>query len=136
MRIYLLLSFVAAVGFNGSQVLAQAPSTDELIQEWQNMPEDLAMREVCASELRYATEIATREAHGASLAMLLRWAEQESERSAADLPSLPIYPIGTELMLTKLIQQSYVSRFIYQKIAGGFPQWAYRSCLKGHSIDK
>jgi hypothetical protein len=115
---------------------AQAASSDPAIQDWESLPENSSMREVCSTTLRYSTAIANLQNQGAGLPALLRWAEQEAERSAADLPTEPLLPIGTMLILTKLIQASYLDALVYQQIRGGFPQFAYRSCLKGRPIDQ
>jgi hypothetical protein len=115
---------------------AQSQNADPIIQNWEMLPEDPGMREVCSTSLRYSTAIVNLRDQGAKLAALLRWAEQEAERSAADLPSEPLFPIGTMLILTRLIQQSYLAAPIYQQIRGGFSQYAYRSCLKGRPIDQ
>lgn len=120
----------------GLNVAARAQSLNESLQDWQALPEDPGMREVCSNTLRYSTSIANLRNQGATLAVLLRWGEQEAERSANDLPSEPLLPIGTLLIVTKLIQQSYLAAPIYQQIRGGFPQYAYRSCLKGQPIDQ
>jgi hypothetical protein len=124
---YFTIIAAALIGLNVS-ALAQS------LNDWQSLPEDPSMREVCANTLRYSTAITNQRNQGATLATLLRWAEQEAERSAADLPSEPLMPIGTMLIVTKLIQQSYLAAPIYQQIKGGFPQFAYRSCLKGKPI--
>jgi hypothetical protein len=118
----------------GLTVSALAQSLNEALQNWQSLPEDPGMREVCANTLRYSTSITTMRNQGASLATILRWAEQEAERSAADLPSEPLMPLGTMLIVTKLLQQSYLTAPIYQQVKGGFPQFAYRSCLKGKPL--
>jgi hypothetical protein len=114
--------------------VAQAQSLDSSMRTWESLPENPDMRDVCSTTLRYSTAITNLRNQGAALPKLLRWAEQEAERSAADLPSEPLLPIGTMLMLTKLIQQSYFAGPIYQQVKGGFPQYAYRSCLKGKPI--
>jgi hypothetical protein len=124
---YFTVIAAALIGLNVSAV-AQS------LNDWQSLPEDPSMREVCANTLRYSTAITNQRNQGATLATLLRWAEQEAERSAADLPSEPLMPIGTMLIVTKLIQQSYLAAPIYQQIKGGFPQFAYRSCLKGKPL--
>jgi hypothetical protein len=117
-------------------MLALAQSSDPAIRNWESLPENPGMREVCSSTLRYSTAIANLRNQGSQLSGLLRWAEQEAERSAAELPSEPLLPIGTMLSLTRLIQESYLAGPIYQQIRGGFPQYAYRSCLKGKPIDR
>lgn len=111
-------------------------ASDEALQRWEALPENPDMREVCAYALRYATAITNLRNQGAPLAALLRWAEQEAERSAADLPSEPLFPIGTMLILIKLIHYSYLGAPTYEQVGGGFPQFAYRSCLKGKPIDR
>jgi hypothetical protein len=124
---YFTIIAAALIGLNVS-ALAQS------LNDWQSLPEDPGMREVCANTLRYSTAITNMRNQGAPLGTILRWAEQEAERSAADLPSEPLMPIGTMLIVTKLIQQSYLAAPIYQQIKGGFPQFAYRSCLKGKPL--
>lgn len=71
---------------------------------------------------------------GASLGAILRWAAQESELSATKAPQEPLLPIGTNLIIIKLIQYSYTGEPIYRLVKGGFPQFAYLSCLKGQDI--
>jgi hypothetical protein len=117
-------------------ILALAQSSDPAIRNWESLPENPGLREVCSNTLRYSTAIANLRNQGTQLSGLLRWAEQEAERSAADLPSEPLLPIGTMLVLTKLIQAAYLDAPIYQQIRGGFSQFAYRSCLKGKPIDQ
>jgi hypothetical protein len=112
---------------------AQIPSLDEQVQQWQQMPENPAMRDVCANDLRWSTEIANRKNHGATVVMLLRWAEQESENVAKQTTD-QLMPIGAEMILMNYIQRSFLDKEIYSKISGGFPQWAYRSCLKGKPL--
>jgi hypothetical protein len=112
---------------------AQIP---DYVSQWQAIPENPSMQTVCSTSLRYASALTALRNRGANLASLLRWAEQESERSAQDSPADPLLPIGTQLMLTKLIQQSYLAVPLYSQIAGGFPQWVYKSCLKGKPVDQ
>jgi hypothetical protein len=110
---------------------------DPTFLQWQSLPEEPAMREACSNELLYGHAIDDARLRGATLASLLRWAEQEAERSASQAPpNTPLFPIGTDLMLTKLIQASYLDEPIYKLIPGGFAQFAFRSCLKEHSIDR
>ncbi len=117
-------------------VLVLAQTSDPAIRNWESLPENLDMREVCANTLRYSNAIANLRNQATPLSGLLRWVEQEAERSAAELPSEPLLPIGTMLVLTKLVRASYLAAPIYQQIRGGFPQFAYRSCLKGKPIDQ
>lgn len=42
--------------------------------------------------------------------------------------------LGTNLELMHLIQRAYYDVPIYNMIPGGFPQWVYRSCLKGKPL--
>lgn len=116
-------------------VAQRAASSDDPISAWEMLPEDPNLRETCSGTLSYATKIAALKNSEASLAPILRWAEQESERSAAYRPSDPLFPISTQLILINLIDQAYLATSVYKKIVGGFPQWAYRSCLKGQPID-
>lgn len=109
---------------------------DPGFQEWLALPEDASMEQACSNELKYGNAISDARANGATLAALLRWAEQEAEKSASLAPDTPLFPIGTDLMLTKLIQASYLDTPIYKLVPGGFPQFAYRSCLKGRSVDR
>jgi hypothetical protein len=130
------LKIIAAVLYFSLATGVQAQSLDSAMRTWEALPENPAMREVCSTTLRYSTAIANLRNQGATLPKLLRWAEQEAERSAADLPSEPLLPIGTMLILTTLIRESYLGASVYQQIKGGFPQFAYRSCLKGKPIDR
>jgi hypothetical protein len=116
--------------------LAKSAAADQGVRDWEALPEDPAMREVCSTDLKYSTEIEMLEARGATIVPLLRWAEQQSEITAKNDPSDQVMPIGTELVLMHLIQRSIFDRPIYSQIRGGFPQWIYRSCLKGKPIDQ
>jgi hypothetical protein len=107
---------------------------DQALREWELLPEKPAMREVCARTLEYATKIAVLKNGGVAPIAAIRWATKESERVAAALPNDPLLPIGTQLNLISLIRNAYLAEPIYQQIAGGFPQWAYRSCLKSRPI--
>ncbi len=114
--------------------IARAQGLESALAGWEALPEDPTAREYCSNTLRYSTTITDLRNQGASLAKLLRWAEQEAERSAADIPSEELLPIGTMLSIIVLIRQSYQAPMIYQHIDGGFPQYAYRSCLKGRPL--
>ena len=113
-----------------------APSLDNQLGDWNALPEDPAMQQACSNELSYGSAIADARSKGATTVMLLRRAEQESKKTATQVPTDPVLPVGTELILMKLIQHSIWDVPIYSKIPGGFPQWAYRSCLKGRSLDQ
>jgi len=144
---------VAAVLFVCSLFLraALAQSSDPAIQNWESLPEDPGMREICSNTLRYSTAITNLRNQGASISGLLRWAQQQAERSAANvsrdtLASIPTaspedmrarFQIATMLILTKLIDAAYLDVLdpsVYKQVKGGFPQYAYRSCLKGKPI--
>jgi hypothetical protein len=116
------------------ELMRPAASLDQLMKEWEMLPENPDMREVCSNTLRYSAKVAALKNGGATLATILRWAEQESERTTS--PTEPLLPLGTQMVLLKLILQAYSSGQAYAKVVGGFPQWAYRSCLKGRSIDR
>jgi hypothetical protein len=130
--------FAAALLLASMSIVTEAQSLDRAMQIWESLPEDRSPSglELCAYSLRYGTAITNLRKQGASLGTLLRWAEKEAERSAADLPSEPLLPLGTMLTLTKMIQQSLLNSEAYEQIKGGFPQFAYRSCLKGKPIDE
>jgi invasion protein IalB len=132
---YFLVCFLA-VSLASMAQAQPAPSLDQLMQKWNAEPEDPAMREVCSNNLKYSTEIMQARAKGATVAMLLRWAEKEAEKTTEQVPNEPLIAVGTEMVLMRLIQRSYLDAPIYSKVPGGFPQWAYRSCLKGHSLDQ
>ncbi len=114
-------------------VRAQIPTLDEQLQQWQQMPEDPGMKEVCVNDLRWSTEIANRRAHGATVIMLIRWAEQEAEVTAKHGGD-QFLPVGTERILLEYIERSYFDYDIYKKIPGGFVRWVYGSCLKGEPL--
>jgi hypothetical protein len=133
MRAFRRIAVILVVGLSLSTV-ARAQSLESALASWEAVPEDLTAREYCSNTLRYSTTITNLRNQGASLTTLLRWAEQESERSAAEMPSEELLPIGTMLSLIVLIRQSYQAPTIYQHIKGGFPQYAYRSCLKGRPL--
>jgi peptidoglycan hydrolase-like protein with peptidoglycan-binding domain/uncharacterized protein YecT (DUF1311 family) len=105
---------------------------NQAMEVWKALPEDPNLREVCADTLRWSTKITALKNEGATPTQMLHWAEQESERSAVDDP---VMPLGTQLMLIEFIQQALFNVPTYEQIPGGFPQFAYRSCLKNHPID-
>ena len=107
---------------------------DPALAEWEALPEKPALRDVCFTSLRYANAIQGLKNRGATVVSLIQWSAEEAVKSANDLPSEPLFPIGVQLTLTRLIQVSYLSRPIYENVAGGFPQWVYRSCLKGRPV--
>jgi hypothetical protein len=117
----------------GRSACAAKSDTDGTPEEWAAIPEDPAMRPYCENSLKYSSNIAAMKMQGASLAILLRWAEQVSEKVGTEFPADPLLPIGTDLVIIRLIQRSYLDEQIYRRIPGGFPQWVYRSCLKGKS---
>jgi hypothetical protein len=134
-RIWIMAAAAMSVCGAATAWAQPAPSLETLMREWEALPEDPNMREACSNQLRYSTKIAALKSGGATLATIMRWAEQESERSGAALPSEPLLPIGTQMILIKLIREAYIDAPVYEKVAGGFPQWVYRSCLKGRPID-
>jgi hypothetical protein len=93
------------------------------MENWKALPEDPGLRELCANTLRYSTKIAALKDEGSTPTQMLRWAEQESEESEVDDPLLPL---GTQLMLIKLIQQALLNGPTYEQIPGGFPQYSVR----------
>jgi hypothetical protein len=107
---------------------------DQHLQEWERTPEDPSMKEYCVNDLQFAKEISAREAKGASVVMLLRWAEQESEKSISETPSDPTIGIGTEMILMKYLQRSYFDKPIYSTMRGGFVHWIYHSCMIGRPL--
>ncbi|MEI9914662.1 MAG: hypothetical protein WDN29_01280 [Methylovirgula sp.] len=135
MRLIIMIAAALAIGPVGG-MSAQAQSNDPATEIWLALPENPDLQQACSTTLRYSSTIDMMKAHGASLSQLLRWAERESERSATDAPSEPLFPIGTILILSRLIQESYIDAPILQSVALSFPQFAYRSCLKGKPIDQ
>jgi hypothetical protein len=119
-----------------SPALAQSDnSLSSQMREWESRPENPSLREMCSTSQSYATSLVNMKKQGSSVSMLLRWGEQEAERSATQLPSEPLLPVGTMMMITKQIQLLYTAAPIYNSVRGGFPQWVYRSCLKGQRVD-
>ena len=114
-------------------VLAQGNLSD-LLRDWEAMPEKPALKTVCDSTLRSATALADLKHRNATVIMMMRWGQQEAERIASQLSSEPLLPVGVQLSILKLIQKLESGKPIYARIQGGFPQWAYRSCLKGQPI--
>jgi len=136
---------LAAILFTPLASAQEYPTLDQLIRDWEALPENLDMREVCSNELRYSTEIVNLKSHGATVITLLRWAEQESGKAAAQVQDKTLTgglsiqdaaAYGTEKNLMEMIIASNSEQPIYSKVRGGFPQWAYRSCLKDKPIER
>ena len=113
----------------------EAQSSDDQLAQWIRKPEDPGMRDPCLPSLRSASALADLKAHGASSVEMMRWAEREAERLSAKWPNDPSIPVGMNEVLLHLIRRSQFDQPIYEKIPGGFPQWVFRSCLKGRPLD-
>jgi hypothetical protein len=74
----LVLAAVLGCIISGSPGQAQpAPSLTDQIAAWEALPEDPAMRGVCAHYLTYATSISSLLAKHASSAEITQWANRE-----------------------------------------------------------
>jgi hypothetical protein len=136
-----LIAGLCGVGAPAYQAAADDTSLARGLQTWEAVPEDPGMRTVCSTELRYATTISAILAASKSkppgvstVVALLRGAEHEAEQTASEVPTDPLLAVGTEVMWMNLISHAWWDGPIYQQIPGGFPQWAFRSCLKGKSL--
>jgi hypothetical protein len=117
---------------------ASAKAQDNLsnsLRDWDLLSENPDLKPMCAETLRRATALADLQQRNSTVVMMMRWGQQEAERVAPQLPSERLLPVGIQLSILKLIQNLEFGRPIYARIQGGFPQWAYRSCLKGKPID-
>lgn len=76
---------------------------------------------------------------GATSVQMLRWAETEAEKKAAKDPDpMSLIPFGVQSSLINLIltATAFYGDNEIKAIPGGFPQFAYRSCLKDKPLDK
>jgi hypothetical protein len=63
-------------------------------------------------------------------------AMRHTEKGAGlDPDPMSLYPLGVQATLIKLIEVAIV-KDVYESVPGGFPQFAYRSCLKGKPLDE
>ncbi|WP_213285929.1 hypothetical protein [Bradyrhizobium sp. sGM-13] len=105
------------------------------IRAWDTIPEQPSLKMMCSNSLRYPTTLADLRKRNATVVAMMRWGQQEAERTAAELPSETLLPVGTQLGILTLIRRIHFDAPIYEQIPGGFPQWTYRSCLKGKPLN-
>jgi hypothetical protein len=116
---------------------ASAQPIDPALEGWMRLPENPAMREACMPDLLYGTSIISMFNRHATAIEVLRWQEREAEKTVTENPTMDAFDagIGSLMTMTTLITHARFDGQIYNDIPGGFPQWAYRSCLKGKSLE-
>jgi hypothetical protein len=131
----LILATILGYVVSASPDYAQPPSLTDQIAAWQALPEDPAMRQVCMHDLTYATNISALLAKHASIAEIMQWESQEIAQETKQYPIMDPMDImvGAETAMNALITHDRFDGPIYQHIPGGFPQWSYRSCLRGRN---
>jgi hypothetical protein len=127
------------IAIAAAAALASFPArSSDAMQTWNDLPEHQTSDwiEECTPHLKWATSIASLLAKGATPVQMLRWAEGEAEKGASlDPDPRSLYPLGVQTTLIKLIEVAIV-KDVYESVPGGFPQFAYRSCLKGKPLDE
>ncbi len=94
------------------------------------------MRQVCMHYLTYAISINALLAKHAGGAEIMQWENQEIAQEMKQYPTMDPMDImvGGQMIMNALITHARYDASIYQHIPGGFPQWSYRSCLKGREL--
>lgn len=94
------------------------------------------MQVICMHYLTYATSIGALLAKHASTAEIMQWEGREIGQEIKQYPTVDPMDIkvGGEMIMNALITHARYDAPIYQHIPGGFPQWSYRSCLKGREL--
>ena len=64
---------------------------------------------------------------------MLHWGDQEAAESGVIYKD-PLLLLGVQLEIVELIRHALFNGPTYEQVEGGFPQFAYRSCLKNRPL--
>ena len=98
---------------------------------WESIPDDPSMAPYCVPDREWSIKIASFKAKGATPMQMLHWAEAEAEKTGGADPWIAF---GSLSALIEFIEDDMMSVDDYTQIPGGFPAFAYRSCLKGKPL--
>jgi hypothetical protein len=130
-KIIRTLALIAALALVPGLSAIPGHAEDIAMQNWEALPEDPGLAPYCVLDQKWSIAIAALKANGATPVQMMRWAEGEAEKLGGEDPLLPL---GAQAKLIAMIQSVIFLEEVYSQIPGGFPQYAYRSCLKGKPI--
>jgi hypothetical protein len=114
--------------------IGTAHAEDPAMQNWEALPEDPGLAPYCVLDKKFSAALAALKAKGATPTQMMRWGETEAEKYEAENPENPLLPLGAQAKIIEMILTLEALGEYPSEGYPGFPEFAYRSCLKGKPI--